>query len=69
MRAISSGIAVALVAAVTAAGQSARVEGMAAFHEGRYSVALAKLKAAAADPKDSHGESVSGADGGGVGRL
>src|SRR5579863_1954313 len=53
MRAISSGIAVALVASGTAAGQSARVEGMAAFHEGRYSVALAKLKEAAADPKDA----------------
>ena len=52
MRAISSGIAVALLAAVMAAGESARVEGMKAFHEGRYSVALGKLKEAAADPKD-----------------
>ena len=56
MRAISLGIALALVGALvgalTAAGQFARVEGMAAFQEGRYSVAMAKLKEAAADPKD-----------------
>src|SRR5258708_344633 len=40
------------LSALLLAGNSAREDGMAAFHQGRYSVALTKLTEAAKDPRD-----------------
>jgi tetratricopeptide (TPR) repeat protein len=52
MLAISRGFALALLSIGLLAGESARETGIAAFKQGRYSVALKELKQAATDPND-----------------
>src|SRR5439155_23975283 len=53
MLAINRVVAFALLSAGLIASDSARDAGIAAFKQGRYSVALKNLKQAAADPGDS----------------
>jgi tetratricopeptide (TPR) repeat protein len=52
MLAISQAFALALLSIGLLAGESARKTGIAAFKQGRYSVALKELKQAATDPND-----------------
>ena len=52
MLAISQAFALALLSIGLLAGESARETGIAAFKQGRYSVALKELKQAATDPND-----------------